>query len=300
MVNFPAIIVDTLGQRLRAELLEQFPKADSDLQLALGTATRMTIERIARSDALYHNVEHTILVTLVGLEILRGRNMREGIDAEDWVHFVVALLCHDVGYVRGVCRDDTSSQFVIDEEGTKLEAPRGASDAWLTPYHVTRGKIFVTERCGAIGAVDPARIAKAIELTRFPVPQDGDHDDVTGEPGLVRAADLIGQMADPNYPKKHNALFYEFVETGTADILGYKNPADLSDGYPTFFWSCVEPYVGKAIELLEETQQGRTWVAQLYAHVFSIQHRRNRMGPQRAQTTAGGGETPALQKPPLG
>ncbi|HBB33823.1 MAG TPA: metal-dependent phosphohydrolase, partial [Cyanobacteria bacterium UBA9273] len=56
------------------------------------------------SDALYHNVEHTILVTLVGQEILRGKHIRDGgVSCEDWLHFIISLLCHDIGYVKGVC-----------------------------------------------------------------------------------------------------------------------------------------------------------------------------------------------------
>jgi hypothetical protein len=44
----------------------------------------MALETIANRDALYHNVEHTILVTLVGQEVLRGKHMREGgVSSED-------------------------------------------------------------------------------------------------------------------------------------------------------------------------------------------------------------------------
>ena len=28
-----------------------------------------------------------------------------------------------------------------------VDAPRGASDAFLAPYHIERGKIFVRHRC---------------------------------------------------------------------------------------------------------------------------------------------------------
>jgi hypothetical protein len=34
---------------------------------------RIALECIGNSDALYHNVEHTMLVTLAGHDILRGR-----------------------------------------------------------------------------------------------------------------------------------------------------------------------------------------------------------------------------------
>ena len=40
-------------------------------------------------------------------EILRGRHIRQGgVTPSDWLHFMISLLCHDIGYVRGVCRAD--------------------------------------------------------------------------------------------------------------------------------------------------------------------------------------------------
>ncbi|MGI9382861.1 MAG: hypothetical protein ACR2PO_06885, partial [Methyloligellaceae bacterium] len=105
----------------------------------------------------------------------------------------------------------------------------------------------------------------------------------TPKPGLVRAADLIGQLADPTYPRKLAALYCEFCETGVAEQLGCEDPADLAEQYPRFFWGCVEPYVGPALGHLERTAAGRLWVAQLYAHVFVEEHALGRLGPERGQ-----------------
>src|SRR5206468_4303206 len=80
---------------------------------AIEGARRMRIERIALSDALYHDVEHTVMVTLVGTAILRGREIAERLTPGDWLHMTVALLCHDVGYVRGACRGDTATEVVV-------------------------------------------------------------------------------------------------------------------------------------------------------------------------------------------
>ena len=125
------------------------------------------------------------------------------------------------------------------------------------------------------------RIARAIELTRFPVPEDDDHAETDSEAGLLRAADLIGQLADPHYPRKLNALFHEFVETGVAERLDFKSPADLAERYPRFFWSVVEPYIRPALQHLQRTVEGKQWIANLYAHVFVEEHVRSRPGPQR-------------------
>ena len=259
-----------------------YGKRPPDQGSVIRAMAQLAVERISSSDALYHDVQHTMMVTLVGQTILRGRIMVEEVTPEDWLHFTVATLCHDVGYLRGACPGDGDGRYVIDAEGNTVEAPRGASDAFLAPYHIERGKIFVRHRCRAIPYLDPERIARAIELTRFPIPEGDDYAETATEAALVRAADLIGQLGDPNHPRKLNALYYEFAETGIAAQLGYHSPADLAEQYPRFFWSRVEPYLVTALEHLERTVAGKAWIAQLYAHVFIEEHRLPRPGPERA------------------
>ena len=279
MINPTTLMAEALGDRLESGYRHMFGSEDPSFATRVNLGARLVIEQIANSDALYHNVQHTMLVTLVGQEIFRGRFFKVRQTPEDWVHFTTALLCHDIGYVRGICPGDTGDSFVIDEAGSRISAPRGASDAFLTPYHVDRGKIFVRDRFGPVPFIDEERVAKAIELTRFPVPETGDHQETDTEAGLVRAADLIGQLADPNHPQKQTALYWEFVETGVADRLGYTSAADLSESYPAFFWSSVEPYIGPAVEYLLLTQEGKQWVANLHSHVFAEEHRQRPFGP---------------------
>ena len=169
MLNTTTLIIEAVTNRLCAQFRYVFGPAIRST-LAIATAVRLALERTSLSDALYHDVEHTVMVTLLGTEILRGREIAGRVTAEDWLHMTVALLCHDVGYVRGACRGDTATEAVINARGRDVALPRGASDAWLTPYHVERSKVFVHERAEIIGGIDPERIADAIEMTRFPIP----------------------------------------------------------------------------------------------------------------------------------
>jgi hypothetical protein len=212
MLNPTLVMAEALGDHLEDYYRQTFGPEEPTYPGKLNLAARMALEVIANSDALYHDLQHTMLVTLVGQEILRGRHLESRLAPDDWLHFTVATLCHDIGYIRGVCSGDTATSFVIDDAGNRVSPPRGASDAFLTPYHVDRGKIFVRERCGPVPFLDEERVAKAIELTRFPIPDDDDHRETNTEAGLVRAADLIGQLADPNYLQKLTALYYEFVK----------------------------------------------------------------------------------------
>src|SRR5258705_10353166 len=127
-----------------------------------------------------------------------------------YANFIMACLTHDIGYVRGIVQGDEDGAYVADLSGRKVELPVGSSDAALAPYHVDRSKLFVIERFDAVEEVDAARIARAIEYTRFPyaTTPKADQDDLTEEEGLLLpAADLIGQLGDPNYMRKSNATF---------------------------------------------------------------------------------------------
>jgi hypothetical protein len=234
---------------------------------------------LARSDALYHNYEHTLQVTMVGRDILHGMMVHQRLEAEDYGHLIAACLLHDIGYVRGVLSGDTETEFIIDAEGTKITLPRGASDAALAPYHVDRSKLFVFERFEKSPIADPARVAAAIEMTRFPVPED--REEACGlEPRLVQAADLIGQLGDPLYSRKANALYWEFEEIGTNRQLGYSSPADIVEKYPAFFWDSVSMHLDDGIKYLNMTASGRQWIANLHHHILCAERAQRLMGPQ--------------------
>ena len=270
-----------LGRFLARDFRRIFGPAHDETADRLGSLARSTIECIGRSDALYHNLEHTFLVTLVGRDILQGLSLSHRIEPDEYSHLICACLLHDIGYIRGILSGDTETEFVIDHERRTVKLPRGASDAALAPYHVDRSKLFAIERLGSSPLVDATRIAKAIELTRFPASSDQTIATVGLEPKLVQAADLIGQLGDPMYPKKANALFYEFEEVGLNRQLGYSSPADLIDKYPAFFWNSVSMHIGDGIKLLNLTVSGQQWVANLHHHILCAEKLSPMMGPQR-------------------
>ncbi|MBD2103303.1 Npun_R2479 family HD domain-containing metalloprotein [Leptolyngbya sp. FACHB-261] len=287
MFNATEILIDGFVRQLKEGYQRTYGSRNSDYEDIIGWVGSMALENIANSDALYHNVEHTILVTLVGQELLRGKHIREGgVSSEDWLHFIISLVCHDIGYVKGVCLHDLDGQYATGRDGKLIGLPLGSSDAALTPYHVDRGKLFIDERFGKHWLIDAEVIKKNIELTRFPVPEEADHRDTTNYPGLVRAADLIGQLSDPRYLKKISALFYEFEETGVNQALGYRHPGDLRYNYPTFYWKGVFPYIKPALHYLSLTQQGKQITANLYSNVFMVEHEQQQREQEQAMKQA--------------
>ncbi len=280
MITVTELAAESLGAHLAEHLGRRFGSVDAKLTELIPGVARISLECIGNSDALYHNVEHTMLVTLVGYDIMRGRALLMPTFPIDFAHVLVACLLHDIGYVRGILQGDGRDGYVIDAKGGKTKLPRGSSDAALTPFHVDRSKLYVTERIGKSEVLDAARIAGAIEYTRFPSPGGPSGED-NEEGSLVRAADLIGQLGDPHYLRKANALYHEFEEAGMNRQLGYASPADLTDRYPQFYWNSVSAHIQTAIRYLNVTSSGRQWIASLYANVFRAERDLSLFGPQR-------------------
>lgn len=128
---------------------------------------------------------------MVGLEILRGKQLKEGgVTPQDWLNVAISLLCHgslkfshfntfefsifnpavislnlhaDIGYVKGVCKEDNIREHVFATgKGTTIKLDAGTTDASLTPHHVDRGKLFVAERFSNNPLINVEQIQKSM------------------------------------------------------------------------------------------------------------------------------------------
>jgi len=280
MITIPELAAEALGAFLTTDMNRRFGSSQARLTELVPSIARLALECIGNSDALYHNVEHTMLVTLAGHEIMKGRALLAPTLPSDYAHLIAACLMHDIGYVRGILKGDGNDGYVIDANGGKAQLPRGSSDAALVAYHVDRSKLFVLDRVATSDVLDATRIVRAIEFTRFPTSSEAD-DPENEEGSLLRAADLIGQLGDPHYLRKANALYYEFEEVGMNKQLGYTSPADLVNLYSQFYWNSVSPHIQTAIRYLNVTSSGRQWIANLYSNVFRAESELSLSGPQR-------------------
>jgi len=277
MFNPTAVVIDAFVEQLEIAYTRNYGNMQSSNSSIIVWAGRMALEHFTNSDALYHNMEHTMMVALVGQEILRGKHIRDGgVASRDWVNYMISLLCHDIGHIRGICHadDEQKNLYATGIENEQFELKPWTTDACLTPYHVDRSKLFIRERFGKNAYIDADFIANNIEMTRFPLPKDAAEYPSDDYSGLVRAAALIGHMADPDCLRKLPALFYEMQETGLAEDLGFHSLEELRRNYPRYYWAHVSDYIQPALRYLKVTQEGKQWVSSLYSHIFYTEHGR--------------------------
>jgi hypothetical protein len=281
MMTLPELAADSLEEFLGEYMRRRWGSSHGPFVEIVTGAARVAMECIGTSDALYHNIEHTMLVTLAGHDIMRGRGLYTQVSADDYAHIILACLFHDIGYVRGLFKEDGEDGFLIDATGKRVTLPRGASDASLMSYHVDRSKLYLERRIDntmPLDKLDKERILQAIEGTRFPPLEGQQYDE---EASIARAADFIGQLGDPNYIRKSNALYCEFEEVGINRQFGYESAADIIEQYPQFYWNSVAPHIDTEIGYLNRTASGRQWIANLHANVFRAEREISLSGPQQ-------------------
>ncbi len=263
-------VIDSFIDKIIKDYISLYGSTNPNYPEIIYSIGKLALNTISKSNAAYHDVHHTIMVTDVGQEILKGRQLLENnISSSDWLHFIIAALYHDIGYIRGLCNGDKNGEYIKNLMGDTVDLPFHATDAALAPYHIDRAKLYARLELSKIEDIDTNFISTLIERTRFPVPPSDRYKNTNDLPGLLRAADLIGQIADINYTKKSDALFSELQETGSAQILGYKTSDDLRMKFPVFFKKNVNPYIKEALEYLNVTNSGKKWINNFFRNIIT-------------------------------
>lgn len=265
------IVIDYAVPRLIGEYDRMFGDAEAAHRNVINHVARQVLDKISRCDALYHDLKHTLNVTLVMQEALKGKQAIDGdVSPRDWTHMVVAALCFAIGFSRGAIPGDGDGRYAIDDGDRTVTLPDGATSASLMPWVADRSMRFVRARFAEHPVLDAELLAHAISGTRLPIlastPISSE-----GWPGLLRAAQILGMVADPNFPLKLVPLFLELKETGLHEKLGYADAAALRARYPELFWSAFAPHLDRATRYLRETEDGRQWLANMNAHLMTAE-----------------------------
>ena len=144
------LVIEAFADRLGRNYRAVYGKSDPDHAPIIRATARLALERIAGTDAVYHDLLHTLFVADVGQAILRGRAMTKAVSPPTGFISPRRRSCTTSAICAASARATAHGRYVIDASGATATAPRGSTDAFLAPWHVERGKIFVRHRCAAI------------------------------------------------------------------------------------------------------------------------------------------------------
>ncbi|MFK8017610.1 MAG: HD domain-containing protein, partial [Gammaproteobacteria bacterium] len=194
-----------------------------------------TMQGFVGCDTVYHDMQHSLDVTLAMARLLGGHEKHENPRAQLGHRLmtvgVVAALFHDAGYIR---RDN--------DDGSHTNG------AHFTKSHISRGATFLSDYMPRIGLAEFVDVAiEAVHFTGYErsidtLGLDAPKTRVLGK--LLGTADLVAQMSDRCYLEKcRDRLFPEFVLGGLAvaegqngsDEIQYESGEELLKKTPEFF-----------------------------------------------------------------
>lgn len=167
----------------------------------------------------YHNAEHVLDVTLAMARLLAGRELRWGPSWSLGPDFALAgiacALLHDSGYLR-----------------RRADNRHGTGGAY-TRTHVARGAALIAAQLPAAGLESLAplcsRLIHFTNCTRSPATVRVASDAERQLGGLLGTADLLAQLAAPDYLEKcRQELYDEFEASGFAGKDGCAYTHDLA------------------------------------------------------------------------
>lgn len=166
---------------------------------------------------LYHNRSHSNEVVLCAARMLHGLHLAgQGLDDDHIDAALIGALMHDVGYL------------MKDEEAS-------GTGAQFTDSHVLRGVEFVRTHLADLPPDVLDTTIKVILLTdhrKHPDWVKFDNPQQQRAAYATATADLIGQMANREYPERLLLLYFEFEE---AKMGGFADVHDLLEKTSGFY-----------------------------------------------------------------
>ncbi len=225
-----AAVREILGRRYPASDFAVLDQVFADV----GRLFRGEMPGFQACDTKYHDLRHTLDITLAMTRLLDGHDRASSTDdalgAERALIGVITALFHDSGYILE--RDDRNR----------------TSGAEYTLVHVSRSARFLARYLPEIGlGRHVARATRLVHFTGYEIPIDRLElpDPLDRRLGcMLGSADLIGQMADRIYLEKcRDFLYEEFVLAGIAQRehadgsieIRYASAADLLAKTPGFY-----------------------------------------------------------------
>lgn len=186
-------------------------------------------------DASYHNLEHTLQVTLCYARLLEGyRNAgaQPAFTERSFELALIAILLHDTGYLKKQGDNHgTGAKYTLVHVARSAEfAAAFLRDKGYAPHEILSIQNMI--RCTGVNADFSA------------IPFQSELEKILGF--ALATADLIGQMAAPDYIDKLGILFQEFEEAsrhaGQAANL-FSSAEDLRRKTPAFWQGYVLPRI---------------------------------------------------------
>ena len=231
----------------------------------------MALSKMAASNSLFFNVNHTKRAGIVVLQILDGvLHSRGVVEPPLFFNLILAtLICH-VGVVGGILEEDevkpsqAQEKYYTGKGGYKsFVGPSSHSVLW--PNYLERSLLFVDRNFRSLIYLNIEDVKSAIKFSD--VSSKSSQKEQNNFCHYVRSAHLIAYMTQSQYNQWLVRLYRSLEEADLLDRLGFDDLGNFREKYSEYFWENFYSDLTHAIPLLSATEEGKLLLATLYSRM---------------------------------
>ena len=268
MIDFRSLQIEHFSEQIILQHERIYGNAESELLQNTLNISRMALAKMAISNSLFLNVNHTKRAGMVMLQILdEVLHSRGVVEPPLFFNLILATLIAHVGIVGGILEEDGIKPNQANEkyytgkgEYKNFIGPSSHSVLW--PNYIERSLLFVDRNFRSLKNLNIEDVKSAIKFSD--ISSKSSQKEQTNFCHYVRSAHLMAYMTQSQYNQWLIRLYRSLEEADLLDRLGFDDLGKFRENYSKYFWENYYSELTHVIPLLSETEEGKLLLATLY------------------------------------
>ena len=265
MIDFRSLQIEHFCELVQYQHQRIYGASEGELLQNTLNISRMALSKMAISNSLFLNVNHTKRAGVMALQILDGvLHYRGDVEPALFFNLILATLLSHVGIVGGILEEDevkpnqpTEKYFIGKGNYKTFDGPSSNSVLW--PYYVERSLLYFDRNFRSLEYLLVENVKSAIKVSD--ISSKSASTDQTNFAHHVRSAHILAYMTQSQYNQWLVRLYRSLDEANMLEKLGFNDMGEFRKNYSTYFWENFYSDLTHLIPLLKETGEGKNLLA---------------------------------------
>lgn len=271
MIDFRSLQIEHFAEQVLIQHQRIYGSAESELLQNTLNISRMALAKMAISNSLFLNVNHTKRAGMMVLQILDGvLHARGVVEPPLFFNLILATLISHVGIVGGILEEDEVKPHQAQEkyytgrgEYKDFDGPSSHSVLW--PNYIERSLLFVDRNFRSLKNLNIEDVKSAIKFSD--ISSKSSQKEQTNFCHYVRSAHLMAYMTQSQYNQWLVRLYRSLEEANLLNRLGFDDLGKFRENHNEYFWENFYSDLTHVIPFLAETEEAKLLLATLYSRM---------------------------------
>ena len=271
MVDFRSLQIEHFAEQVGYQHQRIYGSGEKTLLQDTLNLSRMALSKMAVSNSLFFNVNHTKRAGMMALQLLDGvLHQRGSVDPALFLNLVVSTLFSHVGLVGGILQEDEvrpnqpkEMYYIGDGEFQTFFGPSSNSVLW--PFYINRSLLYIERNLSSVEYLNTENIISAVKNSDVSLKSStANRQEISYH---ARSAHVLSYTTQSQYNQWLVRLYRSLEEANLLDRYGFSDLGEFRKNYGAYFWKNLYSDLAYSIPLFKETGEGRDLLATLFSRM---------------------------------